>query len=538
MEAHFASSSLPPYWVQQPQQQHQHQHQHQHRQQLELERQNAALAQRCQELQGELEATAAAAAQLSAGLALASPGGSTQTSQKQHPQEQTPQRQQRSATHTLGDGEVDREELALLQRRLAAKQREVEAAAAAVGAKRAQAAQLQAELEEARGLAAALSDELARWKGECAQRERELRTLQQRVEAAEAHAGHLEDGESALKKRNSELGTALAQRKAAVRQLEDRLRALQGSEGSKERQMEVLHSEVEALRREGADLRRHNATLQAEVQRLEPAHGAAGLQEAEQEQWHSPTSGWQPYQQHQQLEAAVSVQAVEHDEPLPLSAVQLNRNAAHAPLVPAGAVARYAKPSVPEYVACNTAGSYPSSPPSCGRSPRATPLASLAPQHAATGGAAFGTPVAASHASRPSGQLPQEHEHQQRPPAPSSHGSPASTSSGACQRDAASFLAAQLGGLGLATPGSSSSPFATEATLQDMLGRTQALEDRLLALNAERNALEAEAARMPSHTNGRTLKERKRRGEVEGRLEAIAKESSSVRLQLRRLGVK
>ena len=159
----------PPYWVQQPQQQHQHQHQHQHRQQLELERQNAALAQRCQELQGELEATAAAAAQLSAGLALASPGGSTQTSQKQHPQEQTPQRQQRSATHTLGDGEVDREELALLQRRLAAKQREVEAAAAAVGAKRAQAAQLQAELEEARGLAAALSDELARWKGECAQ---------------------------------------------------------------------------------------------------------------------------------------------------------------------------------------------------------------------------------------------------------------------------------------------------------------------------------------------------------------------------------
>ena len=39
-----------------------------------------------------------------------------------------------------------------------------------------------------------------------------------------------------------------------------------------------------------------------------------------------------------------------------------------------------------------------------------------------------------------------------------------------------------------------------------MLGRTQALEDRLLALNAERNALEAEAARMPSHTNGRTLK--------------------------------
>lgn len=41
--------------------------------------------------------------------------------------------------------------------------------------------------------------------------------------------------------------------------------------------------------------------------------------------------------------------------------------------------------------------------------------------------------------------------------------------------------------------------------LQDMLARTQALEDRLLALNAERNELEAESARMPSHTTGRTL---------------------------------
>ncbi len=41
--------------------------------------------------------------------------------------------------------------------------------------------------------------------------------------------------------------------------------------------------------------------------------------------------------------------------------------------------------------------------------------------------------------------------------------------------------------------------------VQDMLARTQELESRLLALNAERNELEAEAARMPAHTTGRTL---------------------------------
>ncbi len=40
--------------------------------------------------------------------------------------------------------------------------------------------------------------------------------------------------------------------------------------------------------------------------------------------------------------------------------------------------------------------------------------------------------------------------------------------------------------------------------MQSMLRQTQALEDRLLQLNAERNELEAESARMPTHTTGRT----------------------------------
>lgn len=48
-------------------------------------------------------------------------------------------------------------------------------------------------------------------------------------------------------------------------------------------------------------------------------------------------------------------------------------------------------------------------------------------------------------------------------------------------------------------------PAVTWHGVQDMLARTQALEDHLLALNAEKNELEAESARMPSHTTGRTL---------------------------------
>lgn len=40
--------------------------------------------------------------------------------------------------------------------------------------------------------------------------------------------------------------------------------------------------------------------------------------------------------------------------------------------------------------------------------------------------------------------------------------------------------------------------------MQSMLRQTQALEDRLLQLNGERNELEAESARMPNHTTGRT----------------------------------
>ncbi|KAI3434858.1 hypothetical protein D9Q98_002912 [Chlorella vulgaris] len=98
-------------------------------------------------------------------------------------------------------------------------------------------------------------------------------------------------------------------------------------------------------------------------------------------------------------------------------------------------------------------------------------------------------------------------------------------------------LSVRLRSAGLATP-SSASPFGTDDTLQDMLERTAEMEARLLALNAEKNELEAESARMPAHTAGRTMVERRRRTAVEGRLEEIGREVSGVRLQLRRLGVR
>ncbi len=68
--------------------------------------------------------------------------------------------------------------------------------------------------------------------------------------------------------------------------------------------------------------------------------------------------------------------------------------------------------------------------------------------------------------------------------------------------------------------------------------RQKALEDRLMALNEESNRLEAEFARMPADTAGRTLADRRRRAEVEDTLGANKREGSHIRLQLRRLGLK
>ena len=63
----------------------------------------------------------------------------------------------------------------------------------------------------------------------------------------------------------------------------------------------------------------------------------------------------------------------------------------------------------------------------------------------------------------------------------------------------------------------------------------QLMEDRLMTVNSENQRLHAEYARMPETSAGKTLAERRRRAEVEARLDSNTKEASNIRLQLKRL---
>lgn len=58
-----------------------------------------------------------------------------------------------------------------------------------------------------------------------------------------------------------------------------------------------------------------------------------------------------------------------------------------------------------------------------------------------------------------------------------------------------------------------------------------------MALNQERSQLEAEYARMPANA-GRTLRERRRKAEVEERMDELGHLISNVRLNLKKMGVK
>lgn len=113
-----------------------------------LEAQNYEMHRACQELQARLEAATAAAA--------------------------TPPPPPAASTHQLQPGgaaaeQADPQELRQLERRLAAKGREAAAAAQAAEAAQAALAARDAELEGERQRAAALADEVARWKDECVQ---------------------------------------------------------------------------------------------------------------------------------------------------------------------------------------------------------------------------------------------------------------------------------------------------------------------------------------------------------------------------------
>ena len=70
-----------------------------------------------------------------------------------------------------------------------------------------------------------------------------------------------------------------------------------------------------------------------------------------------------------------------------------------------------------------------------------------------------------------------------------------------------------------------------------MIRKSSSLEDKLMKLNQEKTELEAEYARMPSHS-GRNLKERKRKTDIELRFEVLDQDVNSIRLQLKKLGLK
>lgn len=71
---------------------------------------------------------------------------------------------------------------------------------------------------------------------------------------------------------------------------------------------------------------------------------------------------------------------------------------------------------------------------------------------------------------------------------------------------------------------------------QELAQKVDALEAELLQLNVERSALEAEYARMPTNSAGKTLAERKRKAQVESRLAVLHRDASAVKLVLRRWG--
>lgn len=73
--------------------------------------------------------------------------------------------------------------------------------------------------------------------------------------------------------------------------------------------------------------------------------------------------------------------------------------------------------------------------------------------------------------------------------------------------------------------------------VQAMIQASQDLEDKLMRLNQEKAELEAEYARMPSHA-GRNLKERKRKADIESRFESLDHDINSIRLHLKKLGLK
>lgn len=156
-----------------------------HPQLLQLEQQNAQLARQCQELQvrggGDQPCPALGWPCLQPPTCIAIPPPQARLEAAEAQRQEAAQASPAASTQACSQGGQasppgsaptpfdDPEELARLQRQLAAKQREAGAAAQAADAAAARLAQREGELEVERGRAAALADEVARWKDEWVQ---------------------------------------------------------------------------------------------------------------------------------------------------------------------------------------------------------------------------------------------------------------------------------------------------------------------------------------------------------------------------------
>ena len=67
--------------------------------------------------------------------------------------------------------------------------------------------------------------------------------------------------------------------------------------------------------------------------------------------------------------------------------------------------------------------------------------------------------------------------------------------------------------------------------------RAKDLELQLLEMNTEKDKMQAEYDKMPTH-GGRTISQRKRKMELEQGLAVVEKDISAVRLELKKLGLK
>ncbi|GAQ86740.1 hypothetical protein KFL_003080110 [Klebsormidium nitens] len=75
-------------------------------------------------------------------------------------------------------------------------------------------------------------------------------------------------------------------------------------------------------------------------------------------------------------------------------------------------------------------------------------------------------------------------------------------------------------------------PFATEQSLREAMEETAAIESKLMEVSLERSQLESEYAKLPQSA-GRTMTERRRKQELEGRIEDLTKKIGWLRMELR-----